>query len=61
MQMSKGAKENLQEENSCLTAVGLQNYFSKGCSWGNTPIDTGPMHCIKGQFVKASHSSLSLK
>ena len=60
--MSKSVKESLQEENSWLSAVGLENYFSKGCSSGNTPTDTGPMRCIKEQFVKASHSYLlSLK
>lgn len=60
--MSKSVKESLQEENGWLSAVGLENYFSEGCSSGNIPIDTGPTHCIKGPFVKASHSSLlSLK
>lgn len=41
-----------------ITAVGLENYLSKGCSPGNTPIDFEPMSCSRGQFVKGSHSSL---
>lgn len=58
IQMSKGVNENSRGEASGLTAVGLENYFSKGCSSGNIPIDIRPMNCIKGQFVKARHSSL---
>lgn len=54
----KGCQGKLRRRASCLTAVGLENYFSKGCSSGNIPIDIGPMICIKGQFVKAHHSSL---
>lgn len=46
--MLKGVNENLWGEVSGFIAVGLENYFSKGCSLGNIFIDIRLMNCIKG-------------